>query len=547
LLVPVIIMAHLDNRGGTVMATATGGRQESGGFPGIFAITTVSLLLTGLAACASQNPASDANAIQATAPPAEPGPRSRVATRDTYLVPASAQQSDYGSFSRHVNGTVGLLGIMLKTYTTDPLVRPFSTARSLGFLIKNTLIDFATQTLISMVRLPEATRTPVPPVTTGPGMNLEEWERVLDGITGSTPNTGSIEFLIDGDEYFPALIESIENADESIHLRTYIFDNDDFAIQIADLLKQRSREIDVKIMMDGIGTLTGGLATASSLPASFEPPASIAHYLRSDSEISARILTNPWFSGDHTKVTIVDRDVAFVGGMNIGREYRYDWHDLMVRVEGDVVKALARDSDDAWAKSGMFGDLAALFRYFRRPEPFTPEDGYPIRILYTRAQHSQIYKAQLAAIRRARNYIYIENPYFSDDTILFELIAARRRGVDVRFVIAEKGDMMLMDMSNVQAINTMLDNGIRVYVYPEMTHVKAAIVDDWLMIGSANLDKLSMRVNSEVNLATSHPEAVRELKERLFQADFEISLELKKQLPAGPGYRLAEAVADIFL
>jgi phosphatidylserine/phosphatidylglycerophosphate/cardiolipin synthase-like enzyme len=74
--------------------------------------------------------------------------------------------------------------------------------------------------------------------------------------------------------------------------------------------------------------------------------------------------------------------------MNIGREYRYDWHDLMVRVEGDVVKALARDSDDAWAKSGMLGDLAALFRYFRSPKPFTTADGYPIRILYTRAQHS---------------------------------------------------------------------------------------------------------------------------------------------------------------
>jgi cardiolipin synthase len=529
------------------MTTATGKRRESSGFPGIFAIITFSLLLTGLAACASPNPGTDAIAIEATAPPVEPEPSARVATRDSYLVPAAAQKSGYGSFSRYVNGTAGLLGIMLKTYTTDPLVRPFSTARSLGYLIKNTLADFATQTLISMVRLPEATKTPVPPVTTGPGMNLEEWERELDGITGSTPDSGSIEFLINGEEYFPALIESIESAHESIHLRTYIFDNDDFAIRIADLLKQRSGEVDVKVMMDGIGTLTGGLATASSLPASFEPPASIADYLQSDSEISARTLTNPWFSGDHTKITIVDRDVAFVGGMNIGREYRYDWHDLMVRVEGDVVKALARDSDDAWAKSGMLGDLAAFFRYFRSPKPITPEDGYPIRILYTRPQHSQIYEVQLAAIRRARNYIYIENPYFSNDAILFELIAARRRGVDVRFVIAEKGDMMLMDMSNVQAINTMLDNGIRVYVYPEMTHVKAAIVDDWLMIGSANLDKLSMRVNNEVNLATSHPQAVKELKERLFQADFESSLELKKQLPSGPGYHLAEVVADIFL
>ena len=529
------------------MTSLAGKRQGSGDIPGIFAIICCSLLLAGLAACASPNPGSDAIAIQATAPPAEPDSGTRAATRDTYLVPFPAQTSDDGSFSKHVNGTAGLLGIMLKTYTTDPLVRPFSTARSLGFLIKNTLADFATQAFISMVRLPQATKTPVPPVSNSPGMDLEEWERVLDGITGSTTDTGTMEFLIDGEEYFPALIESIENADESIHLRTYIFDNDDFAIRIADLLKHRSREVDVKIMMDGIGTLTGGLATASSLPASFESPASISAYLRSGSEIRARTLTNPWFSGDHTKVTIVDRDVAFVGGMNIGREYRYDWHDLMVRVDGDVVEELARDSDDAWAKSGVLGDLAAFFRYFRSPKLITPEDGYPIRILYTRAQTSQIYEVQLAAIRRAKNHIYIENPYFSDDTILFELIAARRRGVDVRFVIAERGDMMLMDMSNVQAINTMLDNGIRVYVYPHMTHVKAAIVDDWLMVGSANLDKLSLRVNSEVNLATSHPEAVRELKERLFQADFESSVELKKQLPAGPGYHLAEAVADIFL
>jgi len=527
------------------MAISTAGRQNSGGLVRFFYATCCPLLLTALAACAAPNRGS--GDVETQAPSLQSDPSALVVTQDVYLAPDGAQTSEYGSFSRHVNGTAGLLGIMLKTYTTDPLVRPFSTARSLGFLIKNTLADFARQIAISMVRLPEVTRTPVPPVTTGPGMNLEEWERELDRITGSTPDTGSIEFLIDGEEYFPALIESIESADESIHLRTYIFDNDDYAIQIADLLKQRSKEVDVKVLMDGIGTLTGGLANSNSMPASFEPPASIADYLRSESEISARTLTNPWFSGDHSKVTIVDRDVAFVGGMNIGREYRFDWHDLMVKVDGAVVEELARDSDDAWAKSGMLGDLAAFFRYFRSSKPFTAEDGYPVRILYTRAQHSQIYEAQLAAIRRARNHIYIENPYFSDDAILFELIAARRRGVDVRFVIAEKGDAMLMDMSNVQAINTMLDNGVRVYVYPEMTHVKAAIVDDWIMVGSANLDKLSMRVNNELNLATSHPEAVKELKERLFQADFEKSLELKKQLPAGPGYHLAEAVADIFL
>ena len=481
------------------MKNSTGGRQTSNNFQGALSAAIWPWLLAALTACASPNP--DDGGIAAEAPEMNTG----VVTRAVSLPPDGADPSGYGSFSRRVNGTTGLLGIMLKTYTTDPLLRPVSTARSLGFLITNTLADFARQTVISMIQLPKVTSAPIPPIASGPGMNLEEWEQELDRITKSTSSTGTLEFLIDGEEYFTALIESIEDANESIHLRTYIFDNDDFAIQIADLLKRRSGEIDIKVSMDGIGTLAGGLVTSSTMPTSFEPPASIAKYLRSDSAIAVRTLTNPWFSGDHTKVTIVDRDVAFVGGMNIGREYRFDWHDLMVKLKGPVVEELARDSDDAWAKSGMLGDLAAFLRYFAEPESTPSQDGYPLRVLFTRAQHSHIYKAQLAAIRRARKYIHIENPYFSDDAILFELIAARRRGVDVRFVIARKGDAMLMDMSNVETINTMLDNGIRVYMYPQMTHVKATIIDDWAMIGSANLDKLSMRDNNEINIATSHP------------------------------------------
>ena len=195
----------------------------------------------------------------------------------------------------------------------------------------------------------------------------------------------------------------------------------------------------------------------------------------------------------------------------------------------------------------MLGELATFFGTFSGDESAAPAQGHPVRVLYTRPQHSQIYEAQLAAIRRAQKYVYIENPYFSDDSILIELIAARRRGVDVRFVIAEKGDAAIMDMSNVQAINTMLDNGIRIYMYPRMTHVKAMMVDDWIMVGSANLDKLSLRVNNEVNIATSHPGAVTALRERLFHADFEKSVELKGKLPTGVRYHLAEAVADIFL
>ena len=534
-------MPRFNEPGGAEMNKTTDRRGYCRGLTGSFTGAFPALVLAGLSACASTVP--DSDGIDSR----PPDPVAGVPPRDSDPHMGDASGTDNGSFSRNVNGTTGLFGIMLKTYTTDPISRPFSTLRSLGFLITHTLADFANDTVTDMVRLPQIARTPIPPITAGPGMDLEAWEQDLDSITGAKPLPGTIEFLIDGDEYFSALIESVENANESIHLRTYIFDNDDFAIEFADRLKRRSADVDIRVSMDGIGTLTGGMVHSGSMPATFEPPPSVAAYLRTDSKVRARTLTNPWFTGDHTKITLIDRNVAFLGGMNIGREYRFDWHDLMVRLEGGVVERLARESDDAWAKSGVFGDFAAAVRYFDPVTPSTSTGGYPVRVLHTRAQDSQIYKAQLAAIRRAKKFVFIENPYFSDDNILYELIAARRRGVDVRFVIAERGDAVLMDMSNAQAINSMLANGIRVYMFPGMTHVKAAIVDDWLMVGSANLDKLSLRVNSEVNVATSHPAAVETLKRRLFDVDFEKSVELKEELPTAPRYHFAEAVADFFL
>ncbi|MDX1430807.1 MAG: phosphatidylserine/phosphatidylglycerophosphate/cardiolipin synthase family protein [Gammaproteobacteria bacterium] len=470
-----------------------------------------------------------------------------VPTRDLRLGVVAADEANSETFSRGISGAAGMLGIMLKTYATDPVARPISTATSLVSLIRGTVADVLTRTSINVARLAPLTEEPIAPLSSGPGMDLAAWERELDAITGSPAGSGSLEFLVDGEQYFTALLASFERAQESIHIRTYIFDNDDFALDVADLLKARSRQVDVKVLMDGIGTLSGGLAASSSVPASFEPPESIARYLRDGSGVQARTLTNAWFAGDHAKVTIIDREVAYLGGMNIGREYRFDWHDLMVEVRGPIVAALARDSDIAWARSGMLGDLAAFVQSLRAEEPRSSGEGHPVRLLYTRPGHSQIYRAKLAAIRRAQRYIFIENPYFSDDAILHELIAARRRGVDVRFVIAERGDFSLMDMSNVMAVNEMLANGIRVYLYPRMTHAKAFIADGWLMVGSANLDKLSLRVNDEINIATSHPSAVAALEERLFRVDFASSTELTERLPQGPYHILAELIADVLM
>lgn len=109
--------------------------------------------------------------------------------------------------------------------------------------------------------------------------------------------------------------------------------------------------------------------------------------------------------------------------------------------------------------------------------------GCTIRPLYKRNFDAQIYRAQLAAIR----------------------------GVDVRVILPTAGNHGPMNASNQVAINKMLHNEIRVYLYPGMSHVKAAIFDGWACVGSANFDKLSLEINEELNLATSEPAVVREL------------------------------------
>lgn len=508
----------------------------------LLSLVVCGMLPAALFACSSVDTRSETPPAQKgsfAASKREPGPGMTDAV--------STGETPTDAFSRSANLTAGLVGSMLKTYTTDPLLRPVSTVKSFGFLVKNSVSDFSRRLYINAVGLPAARASPIPLLSSGAGMDLEHWEHQLDRITGSKSSMGTLEFLIDGEEFFPALIEEIESAQDSIQLRTYIFDNDDFAVRIADLLRRRSQDVEVTVLMDGIGSVTGASVVPVSQPESHVAPGSIARYLEMDSRVRARELTNPWFRGDHAKVAIIDRKVAFLGGMNIGREYRYDWHDLMVRMEGPVVEDLARDADRAWEQSGPMGDLAGLFSRGDRTEEPESAQGYPVRLLYTTAEDSQIYRAKVAAIRRARQYIYIENPYFSDDVILYELIKARRRGVDVRFIISQRGDMPLMDMSNVEAINRMLANGIRVFTYPGMAHSKAAIIDGWLTAGSANLDHLSLRVNDEVNVATSHPTAVNALREHLFERDFEASTELTEPLPAQLSHWLAEVVADVFL
>jgi cardiolipin synthase len=377
-------------------------------------------------------------------------------------------------------------------------------------------------------------------------MDLVEWEADLDRITRPS-SSGTIDLLVDGADFFSRFSTAVNAAEKSISLRMYIFDNDDFAVSIAELLKRRASEgIDTKVLLDGFGTIISTIEQQENLPPDHVPPKSVRAFLERDSEVDVRQSQNPWFTGDHVKTIIIDKRIAFTGGMNIAREYRYDWHDLMIELRGPVVDDLQHEFNKAWSHAGMFGDLAfARSAMGKRPQQ-ADEGGYPVRVLFTRTESAEIYHVQRKAIRRARKYIYVQNPYFTDDVMLYELEAARKRGVDVRVIIPLETDRGLITRNNVLAANDLLESGVRVYIYPGMSHVKAAVYDGWACLGSANWDRWSFYLNKELNIATSEPTVVSALQEQVFEKDFATAVELKEPIPEfWPDY-LYEMFGDYF-
>ncbi len=234
--------------------------------------------------------------------------------------------------------------------------------------------------------------------------------------------------------------------------------------------------------------------------------------------------------------------------MNIGEEYRYTWHDMMVALEGPVVGRLVKNFYQNWSFTGWGGDWAAGYRKLFSKKQREVNRAAPgmidVRLMYTKPNDSEIFNAQREAIRRAKKRIYIENAYFSDDRIVKELIAARGRGVDVRVILPGKNDVGIMDKNNRFMANKLFKNGVRVYFYNGMSHVKAAVYDGWAVVGSANFDKMSLYVNKEMSLGISDPAFVSELTERLFEKDFENSEEMTEPMELAWTYFLINGLTN---
>jgi cardiolipin synthase len=448
---------------------------------------------------------------------------------------------------QEVLSTLGLVSVLGSSHTISVVNHPLSAPTRLFLALRDSAETLVARADVRFRVFPELERVAIPPLSPEKrGMDLAAFERYLDREVSASTAPARLRFLIDGGEYFPRLKQAIQTARRSIHMRTYIFDNDDVALEVADLLKERSKSLEVCVLCDGVGTVGASALPPASVPLEpAETPPSILKYLKESSGVKVRVRSNTWLACDHQKCTGVDGELAFIGGMNIGREYRYEWHDMMVEVSGPLMSQLEKEFAKAWADSGPLGDLGELAA---RGEPAAAvgqePGGSPVRLLLTRPERAEVFRAEMEAIRRSRGYLYLQNAYLADDQIVYEVCAARKRGVDARVIMPLRGDSGLMDRSNVVTINTFLHHGVRVFIYPRMTHVKAAVFDGWACLGSANLDQLSLKRNRELDLATSAPEPVVVLLERLFRKDMDDSLELTEPLPESFADQLVELIAD---
>lgn len=387
--------------------------------------------------------------------------------------------------------------------------------------------------------------TDISAITETPG--TPAFETMLDHKKFPRSESGKLTYFVDGPKFFPELDKQIAAAQQSINIQVFIFDNDDIAVRYADVLKHRSKEIPVRVLFDDLGsTLAHASAPKTLGQVGFIPPTNMGAYLEKNSKVRTHRILNPWLVCDHTKLMIFDQKTALLGGMNIGREYYSEWHDLMIRVEGPIVPSLFKDFNHSWKKAGILGDLA-LLRKHAKPNNTPPVSGQiPMRILRTDPATGcyDIHDATLLAIRGAKKRIWIQNPYFASDEIALACEAAARRGVDVRVIIPNTDTSSLMDAGNLSTANGLIQAGAKVYEYSKMTHLKAMICDNWACIGSANLDTLSLRINRELNLAFADRSAIQKLESTVFLPDFRKSRRLQLKETKKLTSTLAETLAD---
>ncbi len=370
-----------------------------------------------------------------------------------------------------------------------------------------------------------------------PPLDPDALERELRQVAGNELRPADVRLFVDGSEALAALAAVLDQAECRIDVLMYQWDSDALGEEVAARLAARAGPgRRVRVLVDGGGNLIEGQPK--------EAPAAevnrVVCWLARQPYVEVLRTRDAAARFDHRKLVVADGRLAWSGGRNFtGRSFG-EYHDLSYTVAGPLAAEMAAVFEEFWRAQG--GAAAGPL-----PEPPAPQANASARLVRTRPVSRQLAEVLYRAVDRGRHHVYLENPYFSDPQLLTKLARARRRGADVRVVLSVHTDREAINGSNKVTANRLLAAGVRVYLYPGMTHVKAAAVDGrWAYVGTGNFDSLSLRHDRELGLALGAGSAIGELEERLFLPDFRPDWELTAPLPLTGADYLYEAVASLF-
>jgi len=341
--------------------------------------------------------------------------------------------------------------------------------------------------------------------------NAERRLRALSTTTTgfSLTKGNAVRILTDAHEKYPHLFVALRNAKRTIDLEYYIFRYDEIGLEIIDILIQKAKAgVKIRFLVDGMGSIGLGMKVFARMRAAGIQ----AHYFAPLSTLLYFFKVN---YRDHRKIVIIDEEIVFTGGINIGKEYlgnseRGPWRDTSIELRGPCVGQFIEVFQESWTRTT---------RTSRQTIPQPDSVGTDTINVISSGPDSDWYAIQriyLELIHQTDRHLVVQTPYFIPDAAIQEaLINAALRGVNVELFIPRYPDTPLFRWVAMTYIGDLLRAGVRVFEYPiGFLHQKILISDAILAtVGTCNIDLRSFHLDFEVNVLISGPQAIRHLLE----------------------------------
>jgi cardiolipin synthase A/B len=359
----------------------------------------------------------------------------------------------------------------------------------------------------------------------GPG--TDEFVHAAAGVLDLPVHQGGeARILQNGDAFYPAMLEAIRSAKDTVNFQVYIFEPDEIGRQFMDAFIERARAgVEVRVLVDWFGSIR--------LRAKYREELKRAGVrLERFRPLKLRNLVRI-YRRTHRRAIVIDGRIGFIGGAAVSAKWKgnvrnhHEWRDNMTRVTGQLVTGVQAAFATNWVY--CTGEVLAGPRFY--PHDRLGDGVCGISIASSPSDAMQPIKLLAwGTFINARRRLWICNSYFIPDRQLRAAVCRRAEaGVDVRILVpGDQTDAIPVQLAGRSYYGELLRAGARIFEYqPAMMHAKVVVADDnWTMVGSANMDERSMEINEENILGIASEELAREASAAI-EEDFARSKEVK--------------------